>query len=186
MAVHKILFRFLPGRAPHGVPPEVAMCPCCDPLWAAAGERPLSLPASSARPSAQQFHPPPVNVLSVTGRPAESDYAAALAGRKKKPATGVGAAAVQQARAGPEVSHVSAHGGAPPRDVNVPVCGCGAPGKQLTVSKEGPNKGRKFFSCAKPRYDTVSLSHATLTTLAVLANLIALIFQLVALFFFSI
>lgn len=159
MTVHKILFRFLPGRAPHGVPPEVSMCPCCDPLWAAAGERPLTLPASSARPPAQQMHPPPASMFGgagATGRPAESDYAAALAGRKKKPvAANVGAA--------PGVSHISPHGG-PPRDVDVPVCGCGVPGKQLTVSKEGPNKGRKFFSCAKPRCGSPSLSPATLTS----------------------
>lgn len=30
-------------------------------------------------------------------------------------------------------------------------CGCGVPCKLLTVNKEGPNKGRKFYSCPKPR-----------------------------------
>lgn len=142
MVVHKISFRFVPGRAPHGAPPEVAMCPCCDPLWTATGERPLSLPASP-RPVAQ--HPASANVFHGAGaasRPVESDYAAALAGRKKKPATSVVAAAAGSVM----------HQGGPPQDVDVPMCGCGVPGKQLTVSKEGPNKGRKFFSCTKPRY----------------------------------
>lgn len=30
-------------------------------------------------------------------------------------------------------------------------CECGEPAKQLTVQKEGPNQGRQFFACAKPR-----------------------------------
>ncbi|XP_046401854.1 DNA topoisomerase 3-alpha isoform X2 [Ischnura elegans] len=31
------------------------------------------------------------------------------------------------------------------------VCGCGEPARRLTVFKEGPNKGRQFFGCPKPR-----------------------------------
>ena len=30
-------------------------------------------------------------------------------------------------------------------------CRCGDPAKQLTVQKEGPNKGRQFYGCQKPR-----------------------------------
>ncbi|XP_062607419.1 DNA topoisomerase 3-alpha-like, partial [Saccostrea cucullata] len=30
-------------------------------------------------------------------------------------------------------------------------CNCGNPAKMLTVNKEGPNKGRTFYACAKPR-----------------------------------
>lgn len=30
-------------------------------------------------------------------------------------------------------------------------CGCGEPAKILTVQKEGPNQGRQFYACAKPR-----------------------------------
>ena len=30
-------------------------------------------------------------------------------------------------------------------------CGCGDPAKLLTVQKDGPNKGRQFYGCAKPR-----------------------------------
>ena len=31
------------------------------------------------------------------------------------------------------------------------VCACGLPVKQLTVGKDGPNKGRLFYSCPKPK-----------------------------------
>jgi len=30
-------------------------------------------------------------------------------------------------------------------------CGCGQNAKELTVQKEGPNKGRPFYACPKPR-----------------------------------
>ncbi|XP_061196153.1 DNA topoisomerase 3-alpha-like [Saccostrea echinata] len=30
-------------------------------------------------------------------------------------------------------------------------CNCGKPAKTLTVNKDGPNKGRTFYACAKPR-----------------------------------
>ncbi|KAK3091602.1 hypothetical protein FSP39_021083 [Pinctada imbricata] len=34
---------------------------------------------------------------------------------------------------------------------SVPSCGCGNTAKSLTVQKEGPNKGRPFYACNKPR-----------------------------------
>lgn len=38
------------------------------------------------------------------------------------------------------------------RDDNSEVCcNCGEPGKLLTVNKDGPNHGRPFYGCAKPR-----------------------------------
>lgn len=38
------------------------------------------------------------------------------------------------------------------RDENSEVCcECGETAKQLTVQKEGPNQGRQFYTCAKPR-----------------------------------
>ena len=33
------------------------------------------------------------------------------------------------------------------------VCNCGTEAVQRTVQKEGPNKGRQFFTCSKPRDD---------------------------------
>ncbi|VDI07427.1 DNA topoisomerase III [Mytilus galloprovincialis] len=36
-------------------------------------------------------------------------------------------------------------------DSGDPCCKCGNPGKSLTVQKEGPNKGKQFFGCSKPR-----------------------------------
>lgn len=36
-------------------------------------------------------------------------------------------------------------------DGDIPCCQCGIPGKSLTVQKEGPNKGRQFYGCSKPR-----------------------------------
>ncbi|KAL5017788.1 hypothetical protein ScPMuIL_003510 [Solemya velum] len=34
---------------------------------------------------------------------------------------------------------------------STPNCNCGTPGRRCTVQKEGPNKGREFFGCPKPR-----------------------------------
>ena len=45
--------------------------------------------------------------------------------------------------------------GTDPLTSNIPpatkVCACGLPVKQLTVGKDGPNKGRLFTSCPKPK-----------------------------------
>jgi hypothetical protein len=38
-------------------------------------------------------------------------------------------------------------------------CGCGEPCKLITVNKEGPNKGRQFYSCAKNRDDTTKCDY---------------------------
>lgn len=37
-------------------------------------------------------------------------------------------------------------------DPNAPLCECQLPGKLCTVVKDGPNKGRPFYGCVKPRY----------------------------------
>ncbi|KAF6035492.1 TOP3A [Bugula neritina] len=34
---------------------------------------------------------------------------------------------------------------------NVVKCGCNMPANRLTVQKDGPNKGREFYACSKPR-----------------------------------
>lgn len=36
-------------------------------------------------------------------------------------------------------------------DPNAPLCDCQLPAKPCTVMKEGPNKGRPFYGCVKPR-----------------------------------
>ncbi|XP_055594004.1 DNA topoisomerase 3-alpha [Uranotaenia lowii] len=36
-------------------------------------------------------------------------------------------------------------------DADVVMCRCNQPAKELTVKKDGPNKGRQFFSCCKPQ-----------------------------------
>ena len=33
-------------------------------------------------------------------------------------------------------------------------CNCGSLARRLTVQKEGPNKGRDFFGCPKPREES--------------------------------
>ena len=99
----------------------------------------------------------------------DSDYSAALAGRKKKSVSGAAVVAARPDR--PDAMNGGGgYGGggrqqqqhfAPPGRAGVDAldappcgcgCGCGVAAKQLTVSKEGPNKGRKFFSCVKSRY----------------------------------
>lgn len=37
-------------------------------------------------------------------------------------------------------------------DPNAPLCDCQLPAKFCTVMKDGPNKGRPFYGCVKPRY----------------------------------
>lgn len=161
VTVHKILFRLNMSRAPHGVAPESTLCPCCDPLWSSTGERPLPLPAGTpAGAGAGNNYQRTASAVSTTAAivvSSESDYAAALAGKKKKPTVtsavsgaGAGAGATAFHRGGGGSSMVSITTAA--EEEESPLCGCNVASKQLTVSKEGPNKGRKFFSCVKSRY----------------------------------
>lgn len=164
--MHKIHFRFIMDRMPPGNPPEALLCPCCDPFWASVHETPLTLPASPrpggpAAAGRMQGAAHQLRQQTLTGQPAppsreiESDYSAALAGRRKKPtaapaaAANAGAPIRQYDRGGGGVGGGGGGGFAPEGPAEN--CGCGVPSRQLTVSKEGPNKGRKFFSCAKSR-----------------------------------
>lgn len=158
VTVHKILFHMNMSRAPHGVAPESTLCPCCDPLWSATGERPLPLPAAGAAPAVVgtgNAYPRTVAAAYPTATTAmESDYAAALAGKKKK---GPLPSAVPVGVAGGGGASAFGRGGGSSMQatgviVETPMCGCNVASKPLTVSKEGPNKGRRFFSCAKSRY----------------------------------
>ena len=180
VAVSKIAFRFNLDRAPPGVPPECVLCPCCDPLWREIGQPPLQLPeAPVARrgldPARPQLGPADTrsngNATSASAPgpgPAMSDYQAALAGKRRATHTATATASVSAIAtpggrgapgrggaagggAGFDNREASAVGGA----IIHPDCVCAVPSKLLTVSKEGPNKGRKFFACAKPRYDFI-------------------------------
>lgn len=169
MTVHKILFRLNMSRAPHGVAPESTLCPCCDPLWATTGERPLPLPAVSTTAAGvtaagvggnvagnafTRVTPAVAIATNLAGTSAsESDYAAALAGKKKKkPSLPANAGVGVGAAAWPSGSRDGSTYVPPSVAEETPMCACGVASKQLTVSKEGPNKGRKFFSCAKSRF----------------------------------
>lgn len=157
--VSKLVFRFNLDRAPPGVPPECVLCPCCDPLWGEIGQAPLQLPEGPRRaaggavhtPRAPVGHPDGATLSSMAPVPASagSDYQAALAGKRRVVAahsTNAAAAVTPRYAAGPDT-----RAGAGRDAVVHPDCSCPAPSKLLTVNKEGPNKGRKFFSCAKPR-----------------------------------
>jgi hypothetical protein len=101
----------------------------------------------------------------------ESDYQAALAGKRVRKTvqstlhiapggqvrshapTNTGAAG----RAGLGLPDSTAGGlgaAGPERVIEQVMCGCGVPCKLLIVNKDGPNKGRPFYACAKPRYAT--------------------------------
>jgi hypothetical protein len=194
--VHLIRFRFLLDRAPPGCPPESLLCPSCDPLWSSIGHTPLTVAAGHTQPrrtvasgamaaaggSAVPLYGAPA-ATAVGGMPSpagqgstgaglgESDYQAALAGKRVRktvqstlhiapggqvrshaPAT-TGAAG----RAGPGLPDSTAGGlgaAGPERVIEQVMCGCGVPCKLLIVNKDGPNKGRPFYACAKPRYAT--------------------------------
>lgn len=163
--VHKILFRFILDKAPPGTPPECSLCPSCDPLWHSIGYSSLTVPQGK-----QQQHPnklPPTAVvqtntttarnedavgLSVGGVVADvsgSDYQAALAGkRSRKPAGSTSAQLVSKT----VVASAGKNSSVPTELVQV-MCNCPipVPCKVVTVVKDGPNKGRPFFACTKPR-----------------------------------
>jgi hypothetical protein len=172
-AVHKIRFRFLLDRAPPGCPPESSLCPACDSLWGTIGHTPLTVAQGRAAPAPAAPAPtrggpisgffapqqPRSGAAGAAPAPAaapESDYQAALAGKRgRKAAT----AALSAAFAAPIAQPPRAAGldGAAAPGVPQTMCSCGAPAKLLTVLKEGTNRGRPFFSCAKPRFITVAV-----------------------------
>ena len=81
-----------------------------------------------------------------SGYPVEtSDYSAAATGvNKKKKQSGRGAGAGAGGRgSGGNYAHVS-------QDDNAPVCVCGGRAISKVTTKEGPNKGRVFYTCPKP------------------------------------
>ncbi|GAA5864271.1 hypothetical protein JCM3774_001276 [Rhodotorula dairenensis] len=75
--------------------------------------------------------------------------AAAAAGPARAaaaPGRGRGGAAAPRSRAQVETSDDGDEG----LTADLPLCNCPETAVERTVSKEGPNKGRKFFGCAKP------------------------------------
>lgn len=81
-----------------------------------------------------------------------SDYgAAAVGGDRYKASTRGGRGAARGGRGSGRGS--SAHSG--DGDSNNPECLCGEKSVSRTVSKEGPNKGRQFRVCPKPRLNAV-------------------------------
>lgn len=158
--VCKMNFSFFLDKAPRGIEPECMLCVACDPLWARISIAPLQLATAPQRQQrgANTASAPPARTLSepaVSPAP-HSEYAAALAGV----ATGRGRknnSSNTNSTRGNNGSTSSRGRSAPPSgnsgagDGDNVMCGCGEPSKLLTVSKEGPNKGRKFHSCSKPR-----------------------------------
>jgi hypothetical protein len=176
--VHKIRFRFVLDRAPPGCPPESSLCPACAPLWAAIGHTPLTVAQGRVRavPVEAAARSGPTNSFFVPQQPRhgagtgatgpapvpaaaapESDYQAALAGKRgRKTAAAAASASLSAPVAQPPRTAGTDPAGAPAGPQTM--CSCGAPAKLLTVAKEGPNRGRPFFSCAKPRYGTLSFA----------------------------
>lgn len=177
VAVCKIAFRFNLDRAPPGVPPECVLCPSCDPLWRETGQPSLQLPETGRRGNhagtcagtgGGNHSTVAAAVGVVVATPAGavasmSDYQAALAGKRRVVAH-TATSAMAANRAGSKrglpaaVGYEAREAHAPFGSAGTtgggfihPDCTCAVPSKLLTVNKEGPNKGRKFFSCSKPR-----------------------------------
>lgn len=141
------------GQAPPGTPPELDVCVCCSDIWRHLDFAPLSLALPPPPPLATAASRPPQDIQMdygrmEYGRPAAvappsgmSDYGAALQGR--------GGRGGRQGRpAGRGRATTTAPAALVP---DAPQCGCGSTCRVQTVSKEGPNKGRQFFTCSKPR-----------------------------------
>jgi DNA topoisomerase-3 len=86
-----------------------------------------------------------------------SSYDAALAGITMQVRTSAHSSSFQYSAQGFAASYPSSSSSTMPSvpmeisDPNCPLCDCQIPSKLFTVAKEGPNKGRPFYGCSKPR-----------------------------------
>jgi DNA topoisomerase III len=136
-------------NSPFGMRPEALVCPCCSDIWEEWNMTCLPLP-SSMNPAQQQptDHPqlqfqalpaPAVTSLVVT-----SDYGAALTGANV--ATGKGKRSVVKTATATAIVATGASIAASAGDI--PNCLCGMAAKSCVTVKEGPNKGRPFYTCS--------------------------------------
>lgn len=133
--------------APRGLPSEALVCPCCDDIWEEWDQNCLPLPPTNR----QKAIVAPTSTLTVASlqvdqtysrsNMATSDYAGALTGSnavtKGKKSTSKSVTVTRTAAISSVVT-----------DSDAPSCSCGVAAKRLTVSKEGPNKGRPFYGCS--------------------------------------
>lgn len=146
------------SQAPPGCDPEFIACPCCSPSWETMYHTPMKCPRQSSYPvststrysnehsSTRRVAPPPTPSIPTPTEPAGTNYMAA--------ASGIGVFNRNSGRGNRSASRTneSSAGRGQTREVSSgPECNCGEPSVSRTVGKEGENKGRVFYTCAKPR-----------------------------------
>ena len=156
--VCKLRFRFILERAPPGCPPESLVCPGCDPLWGEIGHTALSVVPNTATAGdagggaargGGGNMPEHIPHSHTTAGGGGSDYQAALAGKRKGR---VATTTASTAKGRGSSSAGTGSGSGAGSTSAAPKCACGLVSKTMTVAKEGPNQGRPFYSCSKPRY----------------------------------
>ena len=181
--VCKLRFRFILERAPPGCPPESLVCPGCDPLWGEIGHTALSVVPNTATAGGAGATnagagggavrggsgnmPEHIPHSHTTAGGGGSDYQAALAGKRKGRVANT-TASTAKGRGSSSAGTGSGAGSASA----APKCSCGLVSKTMTVAKEGPNQGRPFHSCSKPRYLCCILKLCTCNVTALLLNML--------------
>lgn len=153
--VHMLSVTLDREHVPPGTCMQRELCPCCDSFWRELSYAPLPSKAElHPQIYEQQANPPVLIAYDQNTRsenrgfnfqphqpsaPVTSNYGAAATGIGFQKQTSYGASAPNYGGSNAEIA-------APP-------CRCNptTPSVQRTVYKEGPNKGRFFFTCAKGR-----------------------------------
>lgn len=147
------------SQAPPGCEPEYAACPCCSGIWESLYHTPMKCPRQSSQSStsnrysneyagSRRVTPPTTPSMSTSSEISSgTNYMAAASGiGVTHRNSGRGARGSGQRNSEPTPGRGST------RDVSAgPDCNCGEPSVSRTVAKEGENKGRVFYTCAKPR-----------------------------------
>ncbi|KAJ2781741.1 DNA topoisomerase 3-alpha [Coemansia javaensis] len=143
-AARLLEIHFKPGSAPPGTPSPYRGCILgCDELinelfetrftaGAAAQRPPQNHPSPSSHPPRQNHPPPAAAQQQMTQQQMTQQQMGQM---------------LQQYRFTGHDQPPHPQNGTP----GAPPCGCGAPSIQRVTAKEGPNKGRPFFVCAKGR-----------------------------------
>ena len=114
------------SKAPLGCPARATLCPSCDSFWASMNQDALRIPSTPALPDQ------PAEVLrDAQLMPTNFSNSGIHGARAQRPYVEVGYTSE------PTASN----------------CRCGVPAAVKSVTKEGPNKGRKFFCCSRPQSD---------------------------------
>ena len=115
------------SKAPLGCPPQATLCPSCDSFWGSMNQPALRIPTASVDSDHQAAVAREAQVIPVNTANHGAD-----GGRATRRYVEVGYA--------PEPAALS--------------CRCGLPAALKSVTKEGQNKGRKFFCCSRSQNDS--------------------------------